>query len=222
MQVHRRHTSSGEYMIYEIPNLGSLGANAFIVSTSKNNAILVDAPAEPQKILSELDSHGLTLKKILLTHGHCDHIGAAKALRQATGVTVYISSQDAPMLTDTRLNLAYYFRLPIESIGEYKTFSDGDVITLDDISLTVIATPGHTKGSVCFECGNTLFTGDTLFSGSIGRTDFPGGSYHEIMSSISHLYEIGENRTVLCGHGERTDLYYERQTNPFLTDLFKE
>lgn len=209
-------------MIYEIPNLEPLGANAYVVSTSQNNAILIDAPGEPKKILSELEKHGLNLKLILLTHGHCDHIGAAEALRQATGATVYISEADAPMLTDTRLNLAYYFRLPTDEVGEYKTFADCDVLTLDDVSLTVISTPGHTLGSVCFKFGNTLFTGDTLFSGSVGRTDFPGGSYSQLMDSISKLYALGENYTILCGHGERTDLYYEKLTNPFLADIFKE
>lgn len=209
-------------MIYEIPNLGPLGANCYIVSTRENNAVLIDAPAEPERILRELEKYGLSLKLILLTHGHCDHIGAAESLRKATGATVYISNDDAPMLCDDRLNLAYYFGLTVDTVKEYKTFTDGDEITLDEVSFTVIQTPGHTKGSVCFMCGDTIFTGDTLFFGSVGRTDFPGGSYSQLMNSISKIYAIGDNYTILCGHGERTDLYYEKQTNPFLTDLFKE
>lgn len=209
-------------MIYEIPNLGSLGSNCYIVSTKENNAVLIDAPAESERILLDLEKYGLSLKLILLTHGHCDHIGAAESLRKATGATVYISNDDAPMLCDDRLNLAYYFGLTVDTIKEYMTFTGADIITLDDILLSVIPTPGHTKGSVCFKCGNTLFTGDTLFFGSVGRTDFPGGSYSQLINSITGLYTLGRNLTVLCGHGERTDLYYEKQTNPFLTDLFKE
>ncbi len=202
-----------------IYNLGPFGTNCYIIETDASSCILIDAPCQGDYILDKISSLGLTLKLVVLTHGHIDHIGAAEYLRKATGCEIAISSEDAPMLTDPSKSLARPFGMPQDTVGEYTTLCDGDIITVDGVSLKVIATPGHTLGSICLEMGTTLFSGDTLFEGSVGRCDFPNGSFPTLIKSIRRLYDRNINYTVYPGHGNPTDMRYEYQTNPFLEDL---
>ncbi len=205
--------------IRQLPSLGAFGTNCYIVQTENCGAVLIDAPCYPDKILSKIESLGLSLKAILLTHGHCDHIEAVKALSDKTGCEVYIHEADEKMLHDHRLSLAGYFGTPFIPFDGAKTVADGDIVTVDGVSFRTISTPGHTAGSVCYVMNDVIFSGDTLFFESIGRTDFPGGSYKTLMNSVKKLKALGRDYTVLPGHNESTSLYYELEYNPFLGDL---
>jgi len=156
-----------------------------------------------------LTDGGFTLSAILLTHGHFDHVGGVAELRRRfPGVPVYLHPLDAER-NDGEL-------FPTGNLGALLPLSDGQKLTIGNMTLEVIHTPGHTEGSVCFRCGNTLFTGDTLFRGSCGRTDFPGGSWDNLMASLRKLSQLEGDYQVLPGHDAATTLEAERQRNPFL------
>lgn len=206
-----------EVFVYMLLPLSVCETNSYVVRTDKNNACLIDAPDNPDYILSELDRLGVTLKKILLTHGHCDHIAAAAALQKKTGCEVYIHSLDSKMLKGSKDNLARWIMgEKCERVEKITELSDGDIITLDELSFKVIHTPGHTQGSVCYICKEALFSGDTLFKGSIGRTDFPGGSFETLSESLSKLKALDGDYVLLAGHGEDSTLDYERKHNHYL------
>lgn len=205
--------------VHKLSSLGAFGTNCYIVETENKNAILIDAPCQPKRILSAVEGLGLTVKAILLTHGHCDHIEAVNNIVLQTSCKVYIHEADAKMLTDRMLSLAGYFGTPFSSFEGADTLTDGDTIRFDDVTFKVISTPGHTAGSVCYVSDDIIFSGDTLFYNSIGRTDFPGGDYKTILSSIAKLKTLGKNYIVHPGHDRSTDLYSEFETNPFLNDL---
>lgn len=193
--------------------------NCYVVRTEKNSACLIDAPDSPDYILSELDRLGVTLKKILLTHGHCDHIAAAAALQDKTGCEVCVHPLDRKMLEGSKDNLAdWIMGGKCQSVKSITEISDGDTITLDEVSFKVLHTPGHTRGSVCYICDDILFSGDTLFNMSIGRTDFPGGSFETLSKSLSKLRELDGDFTLLSGHGEESTLQYERKYNHYLRE----
>ena len=206
-------------IVHKLSSLGAFGTNCYIVETENKSAVLIDAPCQPNRILHKINDLGLTLKAILLTHGHCDHIEALNGIVLATACKVYIHEGDADMLTDRMLSLAGYFGTPFTSFNGALTLSHGDTVTVDEVQFITISTPGHTAGSVCYITGDVMFSGDTLFYHSIGRTDFPNGSYKTLMNSISSLKNFGKNFTVHPGHERSTDLYFEFKTNPFLLDI---
>lgn len=198
-----------------IPSMGDFGTNAYIVS-SKDKAVLIDAPCEPDLIMDMLD--GRKLLAILLTHGHVDHISAAEAIRKETDCKVYISEKDKNMLIDPKTSLASYFSVDFYPCTQSKSFKDGDLLTFEDMTFKVVETPGHTPGSSCFVIDNVIFSGDTLFKNSIGR-DFGWGCYRDIIKSIAKLYQLGGNYTVYPGHDRETELYDELMFNPYLGEL---
>lgn len=198
--------------------LGVLGANCYIASDDNGNAAVIDAGSEPERIIAELKKEGLTPKAILLTHGHFDHIMAAEALREEFDIPVYIHSEDSKMLSDENENLLTNFPLgelfvPVKS---FKEISDGDKISVGDLSFLVMNTPGHSRGSCSFICEDAVFTGDTLFKGSIGRTDFNGGSYSMMESSLLRLKNLDGDYRIFPGHGPVTTLNKERVQNIYL------
>lgn len=194
---------------------GPLAVNCYIIVTEQKNAVVIDAGGSVEKILQYLKENDLQLKKILLTHGHYDHIGGVAELQAATGATVYIHEADAPMLSDNVLNLAQWIvGEPVAPVTDYEILQDGDVIVQDECMFHVLHTPGHTKGSICYQMEHTLFTGDTLFRLSRGRTDFPGGSDDELYASLQRLKQLDGDYDVLPGHNETSTLSYERQHNP--------
>ena len=197
--------------------VGMIRANCYIVESDSNNAAVIDPGDEFDKIDAFLTENGLTLKKILLTHGHFDHIGAVKQLQEKYGAEVFIHAEDAIMLTDRRKSLAddmpYYVYRPVE---KYTAIDEGDKIELDELVFEVLHTPGHTKGGVCYRCGDALFTGDTLFKMSMGRTDFPGGSLKEIFASLGRLARIDGDLEVYPGHNETSTLDHERKYNDYM------
>lgn len=201
--------------------LGSLGTNCHIVYTGENTVIAVDIGGDSSKFLDFLKNENLTLTKILLTHGHYDHIGGVREVQKATGAQVYIHEEDVPMLSDTQKNLALWIEpyADFEPVTEFATVKDGDVIEDGDASFTVLHTPGHTRGSVCYLCEDIILSGDTLFCLSRGRTDFPGGSDAQMLASFKRLKELQGDYRVFPGHNESTTLEFERKNNPVMRGI---
>lgn len=203
--------------IKKLWGLSSYAANCYAVISDMNNAALIDAPCNADKILNELASSGASLKMILLTHGHFDHIMAVPELVKKTNAKVYISINDADKLRSSETSVADYFGIMgfVPFYGE-KTVKDGDKLTLDEISFEVIHTPGHTSGCVCYKTNDIIFTGDTLFQMSVGRCDMPDGDWDALQDSLKKLSAISGNYKLYPGHGETTELDFERKYNPYL------
>ncbi len=195
-------------------------ANTYVVFDNETlNGVVIDPSFSPSNYIRYIDENRISVNYVLLTHGHIDHIYGLKELKNKYGLQVCISEKDAEMLIDPKLNLGPEFGVS----GEYGRadilLSDGDAISVPNMEFEVIETPGHTSGSVCFRCGNCLFTGDTLFNLSIGRTDLPGGSFNDMERSLAKLKKISSDLEVYPGHESSTSLSYEIDNNPFLINL---
>ncbi len=195
------------------------GANTYIITEDGKQGIVVD-PAQP-RIEAELLKRGITPTHVLLTHCHFDHVGGVAALQQG-GAKVYCSAAEKS-LVGTEADMSSAFGAPTVSYTVDETFADGEGKTLGGISVQCLLTPGHTKGSCCYlftakDGGRYLFTGDTLFLDSIGRTDFPTGNLEEMRQSLRRLREIEGDMPVYAGHNEPTTLARERQYNAFMKD----
>lgn len=204
--------------IIKLRPLSMCDTNSYIVASAAHNAALIDAPADAEYILEQLALRGLTLKKILLTHGHFDHVGAVADLAEETGCEVYIHERDITKLNgENEDELFGFFRLRgLRPYGGAKPVGDGDVIKLDELEFDVVHTPGHTSGSVCYILDDVMFSGDTLFARSVGRTDMPDGDEAALMRSMKTIRELGGNLRVLPGHMNETTLDKERSCNPYL------
>ena len=206
--------------IIKIPPAGMFAVNCYIVISEAGNAVLIDAPEGAERIIAEIEKNGAKLKKILLTHGHCDHIESLAEIAEKTGAEVYIHEFDAPKLTDSRMNLSDFFAMYLDAPARHYdkaiTVSGGDIISQDELKFRVMHTPGHTSGCVCYIVDDVMFSGDTLFRDSIGRTDMPDGNYSVLAKTLSALAEIAEDYRVLPGHNEETALSREKANNPFL------
>lgn len=190
--------------IHSLP-LGMLQTNCYILANG-DRCLVIDPGDEPEKVLSFLERQGLTLEAILLTHGHFDHVGAVKTLAAETDCRVFLCEKDLALPGAMTKGPLFYT----------DTYGDGDQLTLADMTFTVLHTPGHTPGSVCLRFGDTMFSGDTLFCGSIGRTDFPGSSWADMNASLLRLKELEDTLTVCPGHGEATTMGAEKRYNPYL------
>lgn len=197
--------------------LPPIGENCYILDDGEGKAIIIDPGSYAETIEEELEKLGLTPEKILLTHGHFDHMSGVKQLKEKYGAKVYINQNDECMLSDRpksgALIAPLFEYVPTESDGYLK---EGDVIRQGKIEMKVMETPGHSKGSVCFIMGDCIFTGDTLFCGSIGRSDLYLGDHGELEKSLKRLTELPGDYLLYCGHGEDTTLNEERSFNPFL------
>ena len=205
--------------IIKLKPLSEIGTNSYIVETDSKNAVLIDAPDDADFIISQLRQSNLILKKILLTHGHIDHTGAVCDLAEKTGCEVYIHSADITKLYDADLSLSNYLGIPLKPYKDAKALSDGDIITQDEIKFEVISTPGHTSGSVCYISGDVMFSGDTLFYRSVGRTDMVDGDSETLIKSLKRLKEIDYDYTVYSGHGAPTSLADEKAFNPYMREM---
>jgi glyoxylase-like metal-dependent hydrolase (beta-lactamase superfamily II) len=197
--------------------VGPIMANCFILGCEKTHkAVVIDPGAESGKILMALANLKLTVEYIINTHGHFDHVGANKKMKEVTGAKLLIHKLDEPMLSMLSTTAAAFGLSAENSPPADQTIGDGDTIQFGDITLTVIHTPGHTPGGISLFCDDSVFVGDTLFEGSIGRTDFPGGDYGTLISSIQKkLFPLGDHVTVYCGHGSETTIGKEKRFNPF-------
>lgn len=195
--------------------LGLLKTNCYLLS-SENAAVVIDPGHRSQNTVDFLKENEHKERLILITHAHFDHIGGAEQLSGLTGVKIGVGEGDAPALSDPAVNLSERFRPSISSLSPDLTFSDGETITVGDISFKVIFTPGHTVGGVSYLMGDALFSGDTLFAGSVGRTDFPGGNMSVLKNSVKKLLTLDGDVKVYPGHGEPTTVEFERENNFFV------
>ena len=186
--------------------LGPLQTNCYLIPGADGRCLVIDPGAEAEKVLSFLASRGLTLEAILLTHGHFDHVGAVRDLAAETGCRVFLC--DGELSQPTSMTAG-----PLYSTDSY---AEGDELTLAGLTFRVMQTPGHTPGSVCLHFGTDLFCGDTLFAGSCGRTDFPGGSSAQMRQSLTRLSQLEATLRAHPGHGPSTTIAEERRFNPFM------
>ncbi len=198
--------------------VGPIEANCFVVYDEETKeAAVIDPGADGKRIIQEINKHDLKVKYIINTHGHADHIGANLDVKNSTGASLMIHEEDGAMLTDANSNLSVFMGRGITKPAPDVLLHEGDVIEIGSSTLKVVHTPGHTKGGICLYNEEVCFSGDTLFAGSIGRTDFPGGSYGEIINSIkTKLMPLADEIIVYPGHGPATTIGQERRTNPFL------
>ncbi len=205
-------------MIIEKLEVGPIMANCFLVGCeTTKKAVVIDPGAEADRILYALAGKKLTVKSIINTHGHFDHVGANKRIKEATNAELLIHAADAPMLS-ALTDMAGAFGMSVEnSPPPDRTLADGDEVAFGEISLKVIHTPGHSPGGITLYTDKCAFVGDTLFAGSIGRTDFPGGDFDTLINVIqTKIFPLGDDVTVYCGHGPETTVGMEKRTNPFV------
>ncbi len=199
--------------------LGPLHTNCYIIYGNDNKAAVIDPAFFADRIQRVLDEKELVLDKILLTHAHFDHIMATEGLRQS-GAELYLHIEDEEMLNDPRINSMLEFTGREMSFKKAEhLLKDGDVIDIGGEKITVLHTPGHTKGSVCYISDKYIFSGDTLFKDGVGRCDLYGGSYDTLLYSLKKLAALPKDYTVLPGHGERTTLLHEKNNNIYMKTL---
>lgn len=200
--------------------VGVVAANCYLlICPDTRQAVLMDPGDEPSRILGLVEQEKVQVVHIINTHGHVDHIGANKAVKEATAASILIHELDAPALIDPRRSLSLYTGGREAGPPADRLLQEGDTIQVGSITLHVLHTPGHTPGGISLyePTAEVVFTGDTLFAGSIGRTDFPGGSYQEIIRSIKEKLLVLPPATIVYpGHGPSTRIEIEAQTNPFL------
>lgn len=196
---------------------GKYGVNCYIVAdeTTKDAAV-IDPGGDADTILASLREHGLKAVAIINTHGHFDHIGADAELRDATGAPLMVHADDAELLLDSSINFSLMVGDPIDDLKADRLLQDGDEIAVGNLTLKVIHTPGHTRGCICLLTDGHLFSGDTLFAGSIGRTDLYGGDREAIERSLTErLLPLPDELKVHPGHGPETVLGDEKVANPY-------
>ena len=199
----------------EILTLGAYQTNCYVVyDTNARECVIIDPGYEPLTILDRLDSLELKPAAILLTHGHFDHVGAVETIVKATGCALWMRESDYTQLSNPMNDYLY----PLHDTDRIAVnfCEEGQHIRAAGLDFLVMETPGHTWGSVCYLCEDAMFCGDTLFAGSCGRTDLPGGDAKTMMETLGRLYELEADYRIFPGHGESSTLGRERQTNPYM------
>jgi len=198
--------------------VGPIMANCYIVGCEETKvAAVIDPGDEADRILIILAEAGLTVQTIINTHGHFDHVSANQRMKEVTGAELLIHALDAPMLSQLSATAASWGMSSEDSPPPDRTIAHGDVVQVGNIDLTVIHTPGHTPGGISLHSNKAVFVGDTLFAGSIGRTDFPGGDFGVLKTSIQEkLFSLDDDVTVYPGHMGLTTIGQEKRTNPFV------
>lgn len=204
-------------LIFDVLTVGPLEVNCYIIGSKKDKtAVVFDAGGNTEDILNKLKKYHLTLKFIINTHAHFDHVGGVRALQDATGAKFMIHKDEVPLLNylNEQSDAFGLPRIPMPKVDI--TFSDNEELQIDSEVISIIHTPGHSPGSSCFLIDNAVFVGDTLFAGSIGRTDIYGGSHKKIIDSIrTRLFTLDDCIKVYPGHGSFTTIGHEKKHNPF-------
>ena len=195
-----------------------LHTNCYVVyDENTKNAAVIDPAGNVEKICKKLKELNLNVKYIILTHAHIDHMMAVDELKNYTKAKLVMHKDELELYKNSDWNLAYHFKKESPLSDADVLVNDGDKIKLDSLDIKFIHTPGHTKGGMCILAGDSLFSGDTLFFGSVGRCDFYGGNMDELLNSIRQkLLVLGDDTKVYPGHGEETTIGYEKENNMFL------
>lgn len=200
--------------IYTLP-LGAYQTNTYIVHAGDSrNCVVIDPGYQADTILQKVASLGLTIDAVALTHGHFDHVGAVEQIVEETGCALWLHEKDWALPIDPMST--HFYPLSNWDLGELTFCRENMVLSGGGLSFSVLETPGHTPGSVCYRCGEVLFSGDTLFAGSCGRTDLPGGDQAALSASLARLAALEGSLRVYPGHGGATTLDRERTCNPYL------
>ena len=207
-------------MIHEIFPVGPLQCNCSVIGDeTTREAIVIDPGDDIDTVVAALSKHKLTVKQIVITHAHIDHVGGAMKLKKLTGAPILLNENDTALLKMLDIQAAWVGMKSPGPVAIDSSLPNGHVISVGKLSANVMHTPGHTGGSVCiyFPAQQKLIAGDTLFAGSIGRTDLPGGDFDTIMRSLHRdVLALPDETLVVPGHGELTTIGEERATNPFL------
>ena len=206
-------------MILKGLEISAMAVNCYIVGCEETREVaVIDPGGNPRAILKSLEDDELKAVYIINTHGHIDHIGANRAIKDATGAKILIHEADSKMLVNSVSNFSFLMGSKVTSPPADQFLKDGDIIKIGNtVELEVIHTPGHSPGGICLKTGDIMFVGDTLFYGSIGRTDFPGGSYKQLIENIRDRILCYDDKVVCYpGHGPETTVGFERKNNPFL------
>ncbi len=205
-------------MILETLTVGQLEVNCYLIGCAETGeGAVVDPGGDAEDILQAIKKLGIKPKYIICTHGHADHIAAVDEIKKATGAKVLIHSADAEMLTDPQKNLSVFMGDNIILQPADKLLAEGDIIELGTVKLEVLHVPGHTAGGICLKTDQAVFSGDTLFAGSVGRSDFPGGNHSQLIKGIKEkLLSLPDETRVYPGHGPDTLIGQEKRHNPFL------
>ncbi|HEX2937778.1 MAG TPA: MBL fold metallo-hydrolase [Ruminiclostridium sp.] len=204
-------------MFIKCLKVGIIETNCYIACDKvTNKAVIIDPGADAPRIVTALNETGCTAEYVLLTHGHADHMAAAHEVAEKTGAKIGVYSEELDFLNNPEINgFSTFGNGDFVPFTPDLLFKDGDTLIFGGLEIRVLHTPGHTRGSCCYITQDTVFSGDTLFRETAGRTDLPTGSADELMDSLKRVFELEGDLQVLPGHGEFTTLDYERQNNPF-------
>lgn len=198
---------------------GPIDANNYLlIDEESKDAVLIDCSAARPELIQEIKNMGIKLKYILLTHGHFDHILGVDKFTEEFGVEAYVSEDDIMQVKATPQMIQMFTGLTVDVVKNIKKYvKDGDEFTIGNTKIKAISTPGHTEGGMCYLADNYLFSGDTLFQHSVGRTDFPGGSFEKISKSIKEkLFLLPDEMEVYPGHGPKTSIGFEKKYNEII------
>jgi len=209
-------------MLVERFSVGALEVNCWVVADSgTREAMIVDPGDEPDRIGDWVEEKKLKVKYLVCTHTHFDHVGGLPELKESTGAEIVIHKAELPIY-ERAAEMARLWGFQLESLPKPDRFvAEGDILALGSLSFQVWHTPGHSPGGICLVGKEEVFTGDSLFAGSIGRTDLPGGSYELLMRSLHRLSTLPDEMKVYAGHGPASRIGREKETNPFLTGEFR-
>ncbi len=200
-----------------VMEVGPLAVNAYLVEhTATRKAVVIDPGGDGEAILDEVSGLGLTVEKILLTHGHFDHVGAVGLLRERTGAPVHIHPADVDRMTGARRQGMIFGLSVSDPPAPDVLVEEGNTVLFEDQEFLVAHTPGHTPGCVSYIVGKMAFVGDLIFAGSIGRTDLPGGDHGQLIESVrTKIFPLPDETVLFPGHGPATTVGEEKRSNPF-------